>query len=703
MTVYGVPVTSDGLVDAGWWRQRQDAYLAIATEVFAPAAPLSVIEHLERHRRDPTHGVDVEAIGDAELEAWFCRIDGWLDCGDFDILRLLHLWFGYRDLLPERVVDALAERFLGFGYWYTDPVPDGVVDQRWYWSENHRLIFHAIEHLAGQAFPEATFTNDGRTGAELVERGRRWLHEWFDDKARWGFSEWHSDVYYSKDIAPLLTLVEWAEDPGIAERAAAFLDLLLFDVALHTHRGNMGVTHGRSYMKDKSRAVDQPVFAGAKLCFDTTSAPWSPPEVGAARLLPRNETATLLSRSARYRPPEAIRRVATRSAPMLDREHMSVPIDPDEPLSDEPVRADGLSYSDPAMVPFWWDRSALTPWQLVELTMDTLDRYELWDADLFAPARGLRDVTGGDRSVARQLARDLAPMAAGPLLAAVDTMTYRTAHAMFSSAVSYRPGNAGYQHHIWQATLDEDAVVFTTHPGNEPWPDVAESVDADRYWTGTATLPRSVQHGAAAIHQYAPAFASPEMPELAMFAYLPFTHAFFPVERFDEVRSVEGWTLGRRGDGYVALWSWRSVRWRHHDPAEVHTHGLRERFDLVADGGAANVWIAEVGDVDRWGSFDAFCDAVAAASIGVEDLGSDEAGAHRGFDVRYVSPTEGELAVGWTGPLHVDGVEVPVGGHPRFDNPFAQVSFGDPVVTIREGDAWVELDLAAGTRRAGLG
>ena len=28
-------------------------------------------------------------------------------------------------------------------------------------------------------------------------------------------------------------------------------------------------------------------------------------------------------------------------------------------------------------------------------------------------------------------------------------------------------------------------------------------------------------------------------------------------ERFDEVVQQNGWTFGRRGNGYVALWSWR--------------------------------------------------------------------------------------------------------------------------------------------------
>src|SRR5690606_34355552 len=101
--------------------------------------------------------------------------------------------------------------------------------------------------------------------------------------------------------------------------------------------------------------------------------------------------------------------------------------------------------------------------------------------------------------------------------------TYRTGAVMLSTAQSYRPGWAGYQHHVWQATLDERAVIFTTHPGGEPLPPAAARLPGriDRYWTGSASLPRSLQHGPVAVHQYAPAFASPELDALAAFRYQP--------------------------------------------------------------------------------------------------------------------------------------------------------------------------------------
>lgn len=692
--------TTDGLVDPGWWSARQDDYLAAATTVVVPTSPLNLIDHLEWSRRRPGHRVDMDRIDEVAVTGWCRRIDGWLDCADFDILRLLTLWYGYHDLLPDHVVDALRLRLLGFTYWYTDPRPEDVTDERWYWSENHRLIFHTCERLAGQAFPGDRFTVTGLTGDEHRQRAERALGAWFDEKARDGFSEWHSDAYYEKDLVPLLSLAEWAGDPALAERAAAFADLVLYDLALHSHRDNAGSTHGRSYMRFKATAPHQTVFAVLKLCFDRTDKPWplDPGEPG--ELLPAHEGATFLARCRSYRPPDIVRRVARHQGEVEDREGMGVAVNPGEDLVDDPTRDDGLSYTDPDMVPFWWDRGALTPWQLVPLTTETLDRHRLWDSNLFSPFRGVRDALGGDRNAMRTLSHDLHRLVNAGLLERVDTLTWRNAHAMVSTAQSYRPGCVGYQHHISQVTLDEHAVVFTTHPGNPPSAASGDYLDHDRYWTGSATLPRAVQHGRVVVQIYAPAFPSPGPGVLEGFSYCDHTHAYVPTEHFDEVVSVDRWTLARRRDGYVALWSWRPATWRVHDRDQVFTNGLTESFDLVAEGGPDNVWVLEAGDADRWGTFGDFVAAITEASVDVDDHGWDDGGAHRGFTVGYRSPAEGALELGWHGPLRVDGREVPIGGHPRFANPFSTVEAGEITIPISDEHGTFVLDLGRGTRRA---
>ena len=183
----------------------------------------------------------------------------------------MNLWYGNRDQLTPELRSA-TEAHLRFKYWYTDPQPAGVVDNRYYWSENHRLLYHADEYLAGQAFPDddvLATTARPAPGTETAPHG--FIDKWLTEKARYGFTEWHSDVYYQKTFDALLTFVEFADDPARVERASMVLDLLLFDIALHLQKGNDGATHGRSYMKDKSVAADQDIFDLSKLLFDDTT------------------------------------------------------------------------------------------------------------------------------------------------------------------------------------------------------------------------------------------------------------------------------------------------------------------------------------------------------------------------------------------------------------------------------------------------
>lgn len=680
----------NGYVNQRLWRARQDGFLAFATESLDRTSPTNVLAHLARADRDPSFDFDPSTVRPADFRQAFDKIDRFQDTSDFDLLHLVALWSGQRRTITPELRAAIEQRMLGFRYWYTDPLPAGVIDNKWFWTENHRIILHMLEYLSGRGLSRKQFTVTGLRGREHERRGRERIETWLDEKARFGFSEWHSDVYYQEDIQALALLAEYGE-PRIARRSAAMLDLFLYDLAIHQLKGNNGVTHGRSYMKDKSRAADQDVFSLAKLLFDTTDQPYTS----------RSDTgATLLAVSRRYRLPEVIRRVARTRRIIVDRESMGAPLDLEQPFStDPPSPVPGKSFTDPEAVPFWWERGALTAWQFVPRTLTTIDQHNLFDTELFKPFKPLVDITGGDLDVARTLAHALRCLINIGLLSEVDTITYRSAHAMLSSAQDYRRGCFGNQYHAWQATLDEDAVVFTTHPGTEPRAGTSRWEDGDLYWSGTGSMPKSTQYGTAAIHQYAPAFTSPEGPPLEAFRYLPYTHAYFPTERFDEVRQVGNWTIGRSGRGYVALWSWRPTRWRTHDPAKVFTNGLTRPYDLVADGGPTNVWISEVGDVDRWGSFERFVRAVTAAPVTVKDLGTS-AGISQGFDVAYRSPTEGPMATSWTGPLTMRGTEVPLHRSDRFDNRFGRTPEGSTAVAIRDGDVSLSLDLARGRRRA---
>lgn len=676
---------SEGFVDEDWFNSRARDYLSFATEEFDPASVNNIVAHAARAEADPSYEWPAEEVTVESLQAVFDDLDAMKDTSDFDLMYLLNLWYGYRDQLSDEVVEAIEERILGFRYWYTEPLGEDEIDHKWFWSENHRIIFHVIEYLAGQAFPDSTF-RDGTEGSDHLAHAEPLIRAWIDERARYGFSEWHSNVYMQKDVVPLVTLVEWSDDEELSRLASMALDVALFDIAAHNQAGTYGATHGRSYMKDKNSGLTEDTFGIAKLLFDDTEYPWqSHSDAGAL----------YLATSERYRLPEAIRQVGISEEVSVDKERHGVPLDPHAPVEADPEPPYGIAFDDPENLAFWWSMGALSVWQVVPLTLETTEQYGLWETDLFKPYSALRTVAGSDPVFAQQLAQSLASMAAFGLLSEVDTYTWRAPDVMLSTAQDYRAGDYGQQYHAWQATLDANALVFTTHPSNEPLN--TEWEDDDGYWTGTASMPRSAQHESAAIHIYSPQYEPQSTPPLDSFDYEPYTHAYFPTEHFDEVVQEGNWTIGRKGDGYVALWSYRPVVWRDHDPNEVYTGSLTGRFDLVAEGGPDNVWVVEVGRSADYGEFESFVAAVTSREPAVTPLG-EEGDASAGFDVSWESPSVGELTFGWDSPLTVEGEEVPIHGYARVESPWAAVPHLEPTFGVEAGDHVVELDFEAGTR-----
>ena len=690
------PVAPPGVVDPTWLRGRQLDYLRFATQSFRPDNTLNVIAHLERDQVDDEYDASSLAVPLTAFDGSLADITGLEDGRDFDALSLLHILFGYREhpALAAGLVEKIESALLDFKYWYTEPTPEGMEDDSYYWSENHMITYHVLEYLMGQAYPDEVFGSDGKTGSEHHAHAEAQLLRWLDLHARYGFSEWHSNVYYQKSITPLLTLAEYAEDPAMRARAAGIVDILLFDMALHTQRAAFGVTHGRSYKKDKMTSWDEDTWQLTKQLFDTTGDSYGSggPDAGGV----------LFARMRGYELPEAVVRVARSQEVFVDRERMGIDVRFAGPYQAETPQAPyGLDYTDPDDLAIWWSTGALVAWPVLPLTFQSMDTYDLWDSPLFALMLGFMPLAGNPVQ-AQNLSAMNAAMINLPLLGEVDSYTWRSPDVMLSSAVDYaRAGGGAYQAHSWQATFDANAIVFTNHPFrpvamSTDWLDDPET---GGYWNGEASMPRSFQHQNVAIHIYAPQYPPNAPPPFNVFRYEPYTHAYFPKEHFDEVVQEDGWTFARHGSGYIALYSYRPAEYRVYDPTMNATGPLTEDFDLVAQGGADNVWLVEVGQSADWESFDAFRTAIRGATLEVTQRPPQASGLPGGFDVSYASPSQGMIRFGWDGPAELDGVEVGVGDHPRFDNPWSQTEFGSAQTKIEIEGHGVDLDFEAGTRK----
>ncbi len=671
----------EGSLPDAQWNPRRDAYLGYATEVLAPSSVMNLAAHLQRMALEPGYQIPAGTVTASTWDALFTKIDSLRDTSDFDVIRFLWLWYahGGHSAIDPAAFARVEQMLLDFKYWFTDPTPAGKKDDMWYWTENHQIMFHVAEYLAGQAFPDRVFSVTGWTGAQHVARADAMIREWMDYRSRYGFSEFHSHVYYEEDLFPLLAFVEFANDRALATRAATLVDLLFFDIARHQFRGSFAGAHGRTYKKDKTNAHRQDTFTATRLLFDTAELPFDS-RAGTVALM--------LCGSTRYRIPAVLTEVARFNGTTVDRERMGIRFDENEPIVPGvvPVHPDGIPYDGPSAIVPWWGASNHTAWQLIPLTLSTMQQYGLWDGELFQDYAVLRPfATTGSYTLVQGLALGLAPTINMALLSEVNTQSYRTADFQLMTAQSYRPGMRSSQAHAWTAVLPGDALVFTTHPGRLPKQTLDWNEDDDAgFWTGSASLPRSAQHENVAIHLYSPAYYETDDFGLGGFTrMLDFTHAFFPQERFDEVVQDGNWTFGRKGDSYLGLWSWRPAHFEPTPPG-VATDGLVQPFELRAPGGPDDVWIVELGSASQWGSFAAFRAAVAAARI---DVARTTAGQHPlspqpAFDVAYESPSQGTIEFGWGAPLRVRGTEVPISGYARHDDRWAQTPFGSPETAI---------------------
>lgn len=208
---------------------------------------------------------------EAALEAALRRIDERIDCADFDLafaLRYYRLGAG-----TEQDRRRIRESALKFRYWRDDPGNDGMV----FHSENHALLFHSDELIAGNLWPDDTFTNTGLKGQEHARLGRQRCLEWLDRIEAQGYEEFLSTTYVPITVGALLNLVDFSDDAGISRRAARQVDKIFKMMAEHSFDGVMMGAQART---SRRMLYPQVLTTQALMSYATPRAveafdPWS--------------------------------------------------------------------------------------------------------------------------------------------------------------------------------------------------------------------------------------------------------------------------------------------------------------------------------------------------------------------------------------------------------------------------------------------
>lgn len=477
------------------------------------------------------------------------------DCSDFYLVGLLGILYRYadRDGFPEALRAPLKACVLGFKYWLDEPGTDAMC----YTTENHSILFHTCEILAGQLYPDEIFTNVGQTGTWHREKGEQLARAWLKKRAATGFWEWDSNCYFDEDLLALSHLAGLAESEDVAELAAVIMDKMLFTMAVNSYKGVFGSTHGRTYA----------------------------PHIKTGQLEATSGISRLMWGMGVY------------------NQHLRGLV--------------GMACSEYAF-----------PLMIADIATHLPD--EMWNRE-------------------RHIVND-----AGD---AINKVTYKTPDYMLASVQDYRPGEKGYQQHIWQATFGPDAVVFVNHP-----PVMSEEgAHRPNFWSGNYILPRVVQWKDVLI-------ALHDLPEDD---WLGFTHAYFPAYAFDEYAIRGDWAFARKGDGYLALGASQGLSLIKYGPAayrEVRAYGQQ------------NVWICQMGRAALDGDFNAFQDKVLGLDFDVE-----------GLQVRFETLRDETLEFGWNMSLLRDGQEEPVKDFKHYENPYSVTELNAEEMDIQFGELVMRL------------
>ncbi|WKL01327.1 hypothetical protein Q0F98_32530 [Paenibacillus amylolyticus] len=118
-------------------------------------------------------------------------------------------------MFNESFWDRVKASILGYRYWIDEPGDDVM----WFFSENHALLFHTNELLAGQLFGDELFSNSGESGEVHRQKAEQRLALWFERFLDEGLAEWNSSAYIPIDAVGLLHIYEFAHNEQLRQQA----------------------------------------------------------------------------------------------------------------------------------------------------------------------------------------------------------------------------------------------------------------------------------------------------------------------------------------------------------------------------------------------------------------------------------------------------------------------------------------------------
>ncbi len=501
-----------------------------------------------------------------------------LDCADFRMVAVIRTLYAYDSLLSKEIKEYMEQTVFNFKYWMDEPGDDNMC----YWSENHQILFAAVEYLAGQLYPDALFFNAGLTGTQHMEKARKRILLWLRWRYDYGFTEWYSNTYYEEDIAALSLLIDFCEEQEIVIKSKMIMDLILLDMALHSWWGLFCATSGRCYETQKKNPKAQDTLEISETLWQFGHVDeYDYSRISASFLLMKN-----------YDLPEIIRTIGYDTGDVEITS--SIGLDLTEirgEFSDlHDINTTGM---------FLWGMESFTNPESIDMALKIFNEWELYKNSFLKDFKMVNYKLLRRSGLLPLLVKLLKPVTQGIAIQRANTYTYKTKDYMLSTAQCHHPGEFADQQHIWQATLSDSVTVFTTHPGSPAFSDIDRNFSPS-YWVGNGIFPHSVQHKNVHMNIYNLGKRKGFMEKKRML----FTHAYFPTDRFDDVILDENYIFGKLGDAYIVLIGRYPLK-----------PNPKDATDIIQEG-KLTYWICEIGTRDQYPSFENFITEIRSREIG---------------------------------------------------------------------------------------
>lgn len=636
-----------------------DEYLKLMVESpgddYKPGANSIYTElaRMELNSRGGSFGFLDEANFRASIQKIYDRID----CFDFVLPGFIYLMSKYQDsqwISDEQKYEAKT-MILGCKYWIDEGGPE---KSPCYFTENHQMLFHCNEYIAGQLYKNEIFTNNGKSGQWHMDHARPFVLRWMEWRFKFGFCEWLSNTYYHEDVLSLSLLAVLSEDDEVKTKAKMIIDLIFFDMALNSFKGIFGSSHGRAYCQNITNTRDGSfILRSLFLGIGEEELSLSPAAVQLA--IDGYEAAgPIVSCAHDDRTYENI-------------QVMSMDVEEGAALGVDPRDFNNLTYfwgmgsnNHRLVVDHTLSVKANPGYYLLERAKSLKEQYDLCEA------AGIPFDSNGDYTSRPK----------------ADLYTYKTSDYMLSCVQDHRKGKYGFQTHVWQASLGGKALVFSNHPATD------EYNGRPNKWAGNRIMPKTVQYKNVAISMY--------NTNVAMFpTYTHHTHAYIPQEFMDETVENYGWVFCRKGDGYAAIRPVSGITsWVDPDINYNPYMGLKKedengnpitvkQYEYSASG-RSNVWICEMGSKSENGSFESFMSGFEKAEISGDVFG-----------ISYKSPSLGMMTTGWSKPFTVSKKEIKTDYNMRYDNPWCRCKRAELDMVISDGDNKLALDFKNSSRQ----